>query len=294
MQTHQWRVYAWNIILLTIGTVVNALSVIVFLVPFDIAPGGVSGIAVILNHLLNTPIGLMVLLGNIPILFLAHRMLGGWQVIAGTVFVVLLYSAALDVIPRLAQIEIVSEDRFLNALFGGIIGGVSGGLIYRAGATLGGTSTLARILQQKYGIPLSSSALYTDLGVYGLAGLVFGWEAALYAIVVLFVAAAASDYVLEGPSVIRTAFIITDHPQEVAHEVIAGLGRGVTAWDGTGMFTDQPHTVLFITVSRPQVNRLRRLVLEVDPAAFIVVGQGHVAYGKGFRKPRRKIPAQKA
>lgn len=293
MQNIQWRGYAWNIALLTIGTVINALSVIVFLVPFNIAPGGVSGIAVILNHLLDTPIGLLVLLGNIPILFLAHRMLGGWQIIAGTIYVVLLYSLSLDMIPRLVQIDIVSSDRLLNALFGGISGGISAGLIYRAGATLGGTSTLARILQQKYGIPLSSSALYTDLGVYGLAGLVFGWEAALYAIVVLFVAAAASDYVLEGPSVIRTAFIITDHPHEVARQVIGQMGRGVTAWDGTGMFTDQPHTVLFITITRPQVNRLRKLVLDVDPAAFIVVGQGHVAYGEGFRKTRSKIAAPK-
>jgi uncharacterized membrane-anchored protein YitT (DUF2179 family) len=279
-----WRSLAVPLILLTVGSVINAISVLVFMAPFNIAPGGVSGIAVILNKTIATPIGLVVLLGNIPIQWIAYRMLGGARVVAGTVFFVLVYSLSLDVLEPYFPPSGISNNVLLNALFAGIVGGFSAGLIYQAGGTLGGTSTLTRILQQRFGTPLSTSSLYTDTGVFVLAALVFGWEAALYAIVAMYVGAAASDFVLEGPSVIRTAFIITDQPQKVADAVLHDLQRGVTAWEGKGMFTEQGHTVLFVTIARPQVNRLRQLVIEADPNAFIVIGQGHVAYGRGFKR----------
>jgi uncharacterized membrane-anchored protein YitT (DUF2179 family) len=210
-------------------------------------------------------------------------MLGGWRVIAATVYAVGLYSILIDVLPPFAPIN---DDRFLNALFGGIITCIGAALVLRGGGTMGGTSTLGRILQQKYGIPLSSSTLYLDGIVVLGAGLAFGVEGALYAMVALYVAGATTDYVLEGPSVIRTGVIITDFPNEVSERILNELGRGVTAWQATGMFTDQPHTVLYVTVGRAQVNTLRRIVVSADPSAFIVIGQGHSAYGEGFKSNR--------
>ncbi|NWG17904.1 MAG: YitT family protein [Chloroflexi bacterium] len=283
----KWLSAIADVLLLAGGSVISAVAVSVFMAPFEIAPGGVSGVAVILNHLdARLPIGLMVLIGNIPIQIVGFLTLGGWQVVAKTLLYVVIFSLVIDLVgPSLAAVN-VGDNVLLNALFGGIIGGLGGGLVYRAGGTLGGTSTLARVLQQRMGVPLSTSALYTDTGVIVLAGLVFGWEGALYATVALFVGAAASDYVLEGPSVIRTATIITDKPEQVARAVMQEIRRGVTAWPGTGMFTDRQHTVLFVTVARPQVGRLRQIVFVADPEAFVVIGQGHVAYGKGF-KPMR-------
>jgi uncharacterized membrane-anchored protein YitT (DUF2179 family) len=281
-----WRTNIVNFILLTIGALISAIAIIVFLAPFQIAPAGVSGLAVILNHLYPAlPIGLMVLIGNIPIQILGFRTLGGWRVVASTIYYVVVYSLAIDLLnPYLSGVE-VGDDVLLNALFGGIIGGIGGGLVYRAGGTQGGTSTLGRILQYRFGMPLSTTSLYTDTGVIVLAGIAFAsWEAALYAMVALFAGALASDYVLEGPSVIRTATIVTDHPQEVSDAILDEMGRGVTSWQGKGMFTEQLHTVLFVTISRPQVNALRRLVFSLDPDAFVVIGQGHVAYGHGFKE----------
>jgi uncharacterized membrane-anchored protein YitT (DUF2179 family) len=265
---------------------ISAISVIVFEAPFKIAPGGISGIAIILNHLFGTPIGWMVLIGNIPIQIFAYRLLGGWKVLAATIFATVAYSLLLEILAPVLPPSGISNDVFLNAVFGGIIGGIGAGLVYRAGGTLGGTSTLGRILQERYGIPLSSSTLYTDTVVVLAAGLIFTWEAALYAMIALYVAGAVADYVLEGPSVIRTGVIITDKPREVADAVLQGLGRGVTGWEGKGMFTGQPHTILYVTISRAQVNQLRRLVTQADPNAFIVIGQGHSAYGEGFRESR--------
>lgn len=274
----------WLIFLLTVGAILNAISVMVFQAPFDIAPGGLSGISIILNSLIGTPIGLVVIITNIPIQILAYRLLGGWRVIAATVYAVVLYSIMIDVLTP--YFGIVSDDRFLNAVFGGIIAGVGTGLVLRAGGTMGGTSTLGRILLRRYGIPLSSSTLYTDGAVVLVAGLAFGWESTLYAMVALFVGGATADYVLEGPSVIRTGVIVTDYPRELSTRIIAELGRGVTSWDAQGMYTEQTHTVLYVTVGRSEINTLRRIVTTVDPDAFLVVGQGHAAYGEGFKELR--------
>jgi uncharacterized membrane-anchored protein YitT (DUF2179 family) len=141
-------------------------------------------------------------------------------------------------------------------------------------------------LQERFGIPFSSSSLYTDSIIIALAGLVFGWEGALYAMVALYVTGATSDYALEGPSVIRTAVVITDKPREVSDAILRNMKRGVTAWEGKGMFTDQHHTVLYVTIGRAQVNALRRCVFAIDSDAFVVIGQGHSAYGHGFRETK--------
>lgn len=279
-------------IVLTIGTVISAITVIVFQAPFNIAAGGISGLAIILNHLINLPIGLVVLIGNIPIQYLAYRWMGGWRVVASTVYVVVLYSILIDVLTPHFPPEGLNDDILLNALFGGILGGVGAAMILRAGGTLGGTSTLGRLIQLRFGTPLSASALYTDGIVILLAGLVFGLTGALYAMVTLWVAAATTDYALEGPSVIRTGVIITDQPREVADVILHRLGRGVTSWEGKGMFTGETHSVLYVTVGRAQVNELRRLVLAVDPKAFVVIGHAHTAYGRGFREVKGVQPAK--
>lgn len=288
-----WSAVLINYILIAIGTAITAVAVIVFQLPSNIAPGGVTGVAIILNFLFDTPIGLMTLLLNIPIMIIGYRMLG-WQSLAGTIFCVVLFATYVEVFMPLFPPGGIAQDNLLNALYAGIIGGIGGGLVLRAGATLGGTSTLIRILNERFGLPISSGTLYLDTGVIVAAGLVFGWEPALYAMITLFIGGVASDYILEGPSVIRTAVIITDRPREVADIILNSLRRGVTGWEGKGMFTEQSHTILYVTVARSQVTRLRNLVLEADPNAFIVIGQGHTAYGRGFRvtKPKNRATEQ--
>ena len=286
MLNNNVRAVVVRFVLLTAGALLGAVSVNVFYTPAEIAPSGISGVAIILNHVIGTPIGLIVLLGNIPIQLLAVRMLGGWQVVARTIYVVVVYSLAIDLLGPYFPEFGISDDRLLNALFGGILGGIGGGLVYRAGGTFGGTSTLARILQSRMGTPFASTYLYTDTLTVLLAGLAFGWAGALYAMITIFVDGTTADYVLEGPSRIRTAIIVTNQPDVVAALLMTELHRGVTAWQGQGMYTYQERSILFITISRPQVNELRQLVFSVDPGAFVVIGQGHTAYGEGFQVPR--------
>ena len=279
---------ALRYLLIITGIVIGAISLTVFLQPLDIVPAGVAGVSTLLNELIDTPIGLVMFLLNIPIQLLAYVMLpNGTRVILRSVVIILIFSAVVDNLgPRLPATGI-SDDRMLNALFGGITGGIGVGLVYRAGATFGGTSTLALILQRRFGFPMSTTFLCTDTLIIIAAGLVYGWEGALYAAIALFTAGLATDYVLEGPSVIRTAMIITDKPEDISQRVFDNLQRGATSWRIKGEYTGADRTMLYVTIARSQVRDLKDEVSQVDPNAFIVIGMGHAAYGAGFRRMRR-------
>ena len=271
-------------ILLTLGGLVSAVNVNLFLAPSEIAPGGVSGLAIIINKFTAWPLGLMMLGMNIPLLFVGFKYLGRFNFLIRTVYVVLIYSLGVDLLAPWLPAGGISDNLMLNALYGGIVGGIGSGLIYRGQGTSGGTGILGRVLQFKTGFPISQVYLITDGFIVFIAGLVFGWDKALYALVTLYIWGIAADQVLEGPSVVRTAMIVTDRPKEVAEAVFERLRLGITSWPAQGMFTEKKHTVLFFAVSRPNVEALKNVVLEADSQAFIVIAHGHHIVG-GINKP---------
>lgn len=276
-----------EVALLAVGALLLAVSVDLFLVPADLAPGGVSGLAIILRRLIGSPVGLTMLVLNLPMLALGYLRLGRFRFLVRTAFVVLLYNLGVDLLARWLPPQGVTQDLLLNALFGGVVGGLGTGLVFRGRGTSAGTGVVSRILQLRTGIPISQVYLITDGAIILLAGIVFGWEKALYALLTLFVWGLATDYVLEGPSTIRTVFIVTDEPEAVSRAVLHGLGIGVTGWAAQGEFTGAQHAVLFCTVGRPDVNALRSIVTEADRSAFVVVGQGHQASGGVVRAASR-------
>jgi len=275
-----------QLFLLTIGTLIAALSYSLFQVPHNIAAGGIAGVGIIINHFTGWPVGIMYLIMNIPLLILGFFFLGRWPFIIRTVIGVAIFSAATDLfglyLPNLLATYPVTGDTLLSAIFAGLVGGIGGGFVYRAGATMGGTGIVGRIIQKKTGIPLSQVYLYTDGIIVLTAGLVFGWELALYAMLALFLGGIASDYTLEGPSTVRTATIITNQPENLSRALMAGLGRGVSQWEITGSYTGQTRAMLTCTMYRPQVADLKQLVAEVDPKAFVTIGVAHQALGSGF------------
>lgn len=275
-----------RLLLLTIGVLVTALSYSLFQVPYDIAAGGVGGIAIILNHFTGWPVGATYLVMNIPLLILGFFHLGRWSFVLRTVLAVVIFSVATDLfvayLPGLLAAYPVTEDVLLSAVYAGLVGGVGGGLVYRSGSSMGGTGIIGRIVQKKTGAPLSQVYLYTDSLIVLTAGAVFGWELALYALLTLFLTGIASDYTLEGPSSVRTATIITHRPDDLARALMEGLGRGVSRWEITGSYTGETYAMLTCTVYRPQVNDLKRIVGQVDPQAFVTIGLSHQAFGTGF------------
>jgi uncharacterized membrane-anchored protein YitT (DUF2179 family) len=256
----------------------------VFLAPAELAPGGVSGAAIILNKFTGWPIGLMMLAMNLPLMFVGFKYLGRFNFLIRTLYVVLLYSLSVDILKPWLPAGGVTDNLMLNALYGGVIGGIGTGLIYRGQGTSGGTGVIGRVLQLKTGFPISQLYLLTDGFIVLIAGWAFGWDKALFALVTLYIWGFAADQILEGPSVVRTAMIVTDRPKEVTEAVFERLRLGITAWPAKGMFTEEEHTVLFFAVSRPNVDVLKSVVLGADRQAFIVIAHGHQTVG-GINKP---------
>ena len=147
---------------------------------------------------------------------------------------------------------------------------------------MGGTGIIGRIIQQKTGMPLSQIYLFTDGLIIFVMGVVFGWQIALYAFLVLFINGLASDYTLEGASSTRTVMIVTNAPHEISAMLMEQLHRGVTYWEVTGGYTGDTRYLVLCTIYRPQVNRVKRLVADTDPSAFLTIGLSHQAFGNGF------------
>jgi len=171
----------------------------------------------------------------------------------------------------------------LNSLYGGLMLGVGLGLVYRGQGTSGGSDILGRILNHRFGISISQAYLVTDSIVVLAAGFVFGWEYALYGLVMIYVSGLAAEITTEGSSVFRTAIIVTEFPQEVAQKIMYEMERGVTYLAGRGAYTNTEREVLYCVVSRSEVSTLKSLVHEMDPKAFMVIGEAHEAMGEGFR-----------
>ncbi len=273
-------------LLLTIGSVILAVNFDLFLAPFNIAPGGVSGAAIIIHKFTGWPKGLTMLILTLPMLIIGFLYLGRFRFLIRGLYVTVVYTLGVDGLVIVLPAG-VTNDLLLNSLYGGIVGGVGIGLIYRGGTSPAGTSVISRVIQMKTGIPNSQVYILIDGGVILIAGLVFGWEMALYAFVTLFTWGFVADYVLEGPSVVRTVFIVTDCPVEVSQVLMDRLGVGVTGWASKGMYSTAEHTTLFSTVNRSDVHILKAIVSDADPKAFVVIAQGHQTRGGILRKPVR-------
>lgn len=283
------RPYFIDYLQILLGAVVQAIGLRLFLVPAELASGGVTGISQLINHFTNWPIGTMVLIGNVPLFLLGWRFLGGRRFALRTAVAVTVYSVAVDLIPRLHLFPVhgLTDDIFLNALYGAVVSGVGYGLVYRARGTSGGSDILARILNYYRGVSITQSYLIVDSAVILAAGFVFGWKQALYAIIALYVSGLVSETTLEGSGTVRTALIITASPDLVSQRVLDELERGMTILQGTGAYTGADRPVLYCVITRPEVATLKAIVQEVDPRAFIVIGQAYEALGEGF-KPLKK------
>jgi uncharacterized membrane-anchored protein YitT (DUF2179 family) len=279
--------------LIILAALIQALSLRLFFVPANLASGGVTGIAQLINHFTGWPIGLMILLGNVPLFALGWRFLGGVRFALRTALAIFMLSAFTDLLvqtplfaPNGAGTRLISDlqgDIFLNALYGAIISGIGYGLVYRARGTSGGSDILARILSHYRGVPMTTSYLMVDTAVILGAGFVFGWKAALYAMIALYVSGLVAESTLEGGGTVRTAIIVTSEAEAISARVLEELERGATILEGTGAYTGAGRPVLYCVISRAEVATLKAIVQEVDPRAFMVIGVAHEALGEGFR-----------
>ena len=262
------------------GACVGAASLHLFLLPSGFAPGGVSGIAVILNTLTDglLPVGVVTFVLNIPLFILGYKVLGkkfAFNSLLGTVLYALITDAFGLLSPWLSFYLIVQDD-FLNAVYGGLFLGFGLGLIFRGGATTGGTDIAARVLQIKFSwLTLGQLVLIFDVVLLGVVAISYrSMTAALYSGVVVFISSKVIDVVEGGINYAKQVYIIL--PNEEISAVLSAaimekLHRGVTKWEGWGMHSGNQHPVLMCVVGKRQISALRKLVKQFDEDAFVIV-----------------------
>lgn len=266
-----------------LGTLIQAIAIRLFFIPAHLASGGVSGIAQIIHFYTGWPMGVMVLLGNVPLFALGWRYLGGRRFATRTALAIVAYSVFLDTTVYFLPEHGLTPDLVLNSLYGAVVAGIGYGLVYRGQGTSGGSDILARILNRWRGVPMSQSYLMVDTSIILAAGFVFGWEEALYAVITLYVSGIVAETTVEGRGVARTAFIVTTQADTVAAQILSALERGVTVIPATGAYTGESRSMLYCVVARSEIPQLKTIVQEADPRAFMVIGQAHEALGEGFR-----------
>ncbi len=278
-----WKL-AGDILLIIAGAAIQALAMRLFLIPGELVSGGISGAAQIVNHFVAFPIGVMVFLGNVPLFLLGWRFLGGKRFAFRTALAIIVFSLLTDLfVLFLPAIGLAGDDNVLNCLYGGVLLGIGLGLVYRGQGTSGGSDILGRILNRRIGVSISLSYLIVDGLVVLAGGFAFGWHKALYGLIVIYISGLAAEMISEGSSVFRTVFIVSQKPKEVADGIMECLERGVTILPGKGAYTGAERQVLYVVVTRAEVNQLKQIVSEVDEKAFMVIGNAHEALGEGFK-----------
>lgn len=272
----------WDFTFILFGALVQAAALRLFLIPADLVSGGISGLAQLIHHYTGFPIGLMVLVGNIPLFVLGWQQLGGPRFAVRTVLSILAFSIFTDVLVLFLPSAGVTDDLVLNTIYGGLVLGIGLGIVYRGRSTSGGSDILGRILNRRFNMTISQAYLITDSLVVIGAGFVFGWTKALYGLVLIYVSGLAAETALQGTNVIRSAMIVTTQTDAIAQAIMQDLERGVTILSGTGAYTGEPRNVIYCAVSRMEINRLKILVHDLDPKAFMVIGQAQEALGEGF------------
>ncbi len=281
MQSKALRQIAADVVYITLGSGCFGLSVSLFSAPNDIAPGGVTGLATLANHLWGLPIGAITVAANIPLILIAWLRLGR-AFAARTLLGLALSSLVMDTMAEF--LPPFSSDRLLAAIFGGVLTGVGLGLILSRGATTGGAEIVARLMERRWPyIPIGRLLLLLDGGVIALSAAVYREaESPLYAIILVYVASLITDRLVYGGRRGKTVLIISRQHTAITRRVLDELGRGVTLLSASGGFTGEPQQVLLCAIRRTELFTLKQIVSSVDPAAFVLLLTADEVLGCGF------------
>jgi uncharacterized membrane-anchored protein YitT (DUF2179 family) len=268
---------------ITVGLVLTALALDVFLVPNRLAAGGVSGLATVLHYTVGFPVGLVMVVLNVVILLagiLTHGLSYGVKTLYGAFGLSVLVDILAPFVPK------VTGDPMLATLYGGILSGIGIGIVFRFGGSTGGTDIVAQILARYSNIAVGKLFLIADGFVMLAAAVAFGIKLALYGMISVFVMGWVIDLVQEGVSTEKVVYIMTDKHEEIAARVFSELDRGVTFFKSIGAYTGNERNTVFVVIARKQVDALVKIVRELDPQAFVIIHDAAEVLGHGF-KPLR-------
>ena len=292
MKKPVWKTLLLDFLIYNLGSIAFALAVSMFTAPNDVAPGGVSGLATLLNYIsrqrlpFELPIGLLSILINLPLLIAAWLKLGR-RFTGRTLVCTVLSSLWVDIFAEL--VPPFRGEMILIAIFGGALMGLGIGLILSRGGTTGGSEIVASLLERRWPhIPIGKLILAVDGVIIALSAVVYGQlESPLYAVVLVFISSQVTDWVVYGGRRGKMAMVLSAHTAQLTQRVMTDLDRGVTLLKSVGGYTGREQDMLLCAVSREQVYALKRLVFSVDPDAFFMMLTTDEVVGFGWQEPER-------
>ncbi len=260
------------------GCLISAAAYPLFMTPNRIAPGGLTGIAMILNYLTGAPVGVTTLALNVPLFLIGYRTMG--RIFAfRSLLATLLFSLLIDLLP----LKVVTMDPLLATLYGGILLGIGLGLILRGGATTGGTDMVARMVHRRFpAVSVGAFLFAIDFLVVATAGLLIGTSEALYALINIFLSAKMIDVVMVGFAGNKACLVISPAWERIKERIMTEMDRGVTELEAKGGYTGESRPTLLCVVSRMEVTSIKRIIREEDENAFVIVVEANEAIGDGF------------
>lgn len=280
----QWIV---PLFFITVGTAVAAFALEEFLVPFTILDGGVVGISMIISQLSGLPLGVLTIALNVPFMIIGYRRLGK-RFLIKAIYAMVMFSIFLGVFE---DMKAVTEQEILVVVFGGLLLGVGVGLILRHGGCLDGTEIVAMLLSQKTEFSVGQIVLFFNIIIYGVAGLLFGPDRALYSLLTYFITSKIIDIVENGMEQGKSVMIITDHGKDIADAIYTQLGRTCTQMEGKGMVSNGKKTVLYCVITRVEVPAIKKIINDADVSAFMTISDVSEIVGNHIKK--KKAPVHK-
>lgn len=277
-------------LLIAVGTFLVAVGYVLFISPNKIVPGGIYGIAIMLHHLLGTPIGLTALAFNIPLTLIGIKLLGP-KFGAKTVVAFVLTSVYVDALSYFyGSLPLVPGETLVSCIFGGLFIGIGVAFTFKAKATSGGSDVIAMILQKYTRLPLGQLMMMVDSAIVLLSYVAFGdWRIPLFSWITIFVLGRVIDTAMHGFSYDKTLFIISEKHEEIRNSIIGDLKRGGTFLHGEGMYKHDTKQIIFTVVNPRELYMLEEYIHRIDPEAFIAVLDAYEILGKGFKSLSEKI-----
>ena len=253
-------------ILLTIGAIISALALECFLIPNTILDGGITGISIILFKLFAIPVSLLVLVLNIPFVFVGYKNLGK-HFLYRTIYSMIIFSLFLSYFENVTPFV---DDILLATVFGGALYGIGVGMVIHFGGCVDGTESVAIVISKKTSFSVGQIVLFFNLIIYTVAGSIFGVDRALYSLLTYFITSKVVDFVSTGLQQAKAAMIITDKSTKLSKEIYDKLGRTTTTIRGKGLISGEKE-VLYCVLTRIEVFELKRIVEEMDESAFVTI-----------------------
>ncbi len=268
-----------NSLFIIAGLLIASVGYRMYLIPNQVVNGGFTGVGQLLNHALGVGVGTVNIALNVPLFLVSMRSMGLRFGVRSLIAMVLL-SLLIDHIP----LPPATDDLLLAAVYGGAISGIGLGLVLRGNATTGGTDMLASLLHRVIPTLKVSYAIFFFDGLVIIASaFAFEPQAAMYGLISTFLCNVLIDLVLEGPNSAHSYFIISDNSDAIAERILRDMDRGVTALEAMGMYSHAHKRVLLCVVNRFEAMRLRRIIFEVDPKAFVIANKAYEVLGEGFK-----------